>query len=227
MATLQATPTETALPLVLTIDQEGVGGVTGQAPVVAIRDGATANMWLDFFDMTFKLAAWVQRQAPLAEISAALAPGTYQYTLDVSAIVGIAVGMQLVAEYDVNLAPIIGVDHDSIEIVSSTVSADPRISFSATATGVAPAQVVAVLASLVRNGVQVTVGLVGATCTMRDPTGVVIFGPLPLIAQPNGYFSLSVAALSLINATNYNFEVTITDAIGPVTEFVITPTVGP
>jgi hypothetical protein len=199
--------------------------VAAVQPRMAIVLGAAALAVV--FDMTFKIAAWVQRQAPLAEISAALAPGTYQYTLDVSAIVGVVVGMQLVAEYDVNLAPIIGVDHDSIEIVDNAAADTTRISFSATATGTAPAQTVAMLASLVRNGVQVTVGLLGATCTMRDPLGATIFGPFPLLAQPNGYFSLSVGSLSLANATNYYFEVTIIDGIGAVTEFVITPTVGP
>lgn len=222
MATLQSTLSNTALPLVLTVSQQGVGGVAGLAPTVAVRLGSTTNMYLDWTTGVFMAAGWVVRDQPLTDIGG----GTYQALLDMTTLVGVVVGDTLVAEYTVP-DPVVAraADHDSIEVVADLDG--PRISFSATATGAAPAQTVEALASLVRGGIQVTAGLVGAICTMRDPTGVVIFGPVAMTAQPNGYFSAAVAGLSLVDNENYNFECSITDASGTVTEFIITPTTGP
>ena len=222
---LQTLTTETALPLTFTLMQEGVGGVTGASVQLAIRNGET-GMWLDFFDVTFKPAAWVQRVVAAAEVSAALAPGTYQYVLDVSAIVGVAAGLQMVVEWEVT-APTTGIDHDTIQVVDPAGGApEPRISLSATVTGTPPAQTVAVEAALIRNGMQVVAGLVGATVTMFTPAGVAVFGPSAMAAQPNGYFSLSQGGLSLTDATNYYFEIALVDAVGPVTEFILAPTIG-
>lgn len=99
MGTLQAEITDTAIPLTLNV-QGASGGVTGLTAVVAIRDGSTTNSWLDFNDNTFKTAAWTTRQASMTEVSSSNAPGVYHFTLDVSAVSGVAAGDFWVIEYD-------------------------------------------------------------------------------------------------------------------------------
>lgn len=72
---IQADRTDTASPVELQLNKNG--GVVGASPVVAVRDGATMNSWLDFADLTFKTGGWTTRQAALTEVSAANAPGIY------------------------------------------------------------------------------------------------------------------------------------------------------
>ncbi len=86
--------TNTALALVLTVASGGTG-VTGLSITVRLRDGETTNSYLDFADNTFKTSGWTTQDAALSEIG----DGHYQRTLDVSAIVGLAIGDSLVAEY--------------------------------------------------------------------------------------------------------------------------------
>ena len=62
----------------------GYLGVTGLAPLVAVRRTDAIGGYLDWFDMTFKLAGWTSRQTLMSEISATLAPGRYERTLDTS-----------------------------------------------------------------------------------------------------------------------------------------------
>lgn len=87
---------DTAFPLTFTLSGAS-GGVTGLAPVVAVRKGSD---YLDFADATFKAAGWTTRQQALAEVSAINSPGSYEFALDVSAIVGIAAGELWSAEYE-------------------------------------------------------------------------------------------------------------------------------
>jgi hypothetical protein len=102
--------TETAAPLDLTIEKEGVGGVTGKLPTVAIRDGATINSYLDFNDDTFKIAGWTTKYSSMAEVER----GHYQKTFDVAALT-LTGGDILVAEYHVDDgADVIG---DALDIV--------------------------------------------------------------------------------------------------------------
>lgn len=101
MATIEAERTATNAPLELMVNKSG--GVTGLTAVVAIRDGDTANSWLDFNDNTFKTSAWTTRQAALAEVSAGNAPGVYRLELDISAITNLPAATDyLVAEYDIS-----------------------------------------------------------------------------------------------------------------------------
>lgn len=96
---LQVERADTNVPLEVLVSDKN-GGVTGLTLVVAIRDGDTANSWLDFFDSTFKTVGWTTRQAAMAEVSAANAPGVYRLEVDLSA-VSIPAGTHfLVAEYD-------------------------------------------------------------------------------------------------------------------------------
>lgn len=107
--------TDTAVPLTLTLVQGGVGGVTGKAPTVAIRNAVTSNSYLDFADNTFKTVGWTTKFAPLMEVEA----GHYQRSLDVSALL-LPGGTVLSAEYHVDDgAGIIGDDQDLIRLVVS------------------------------------------------------------------------------------------------------------
>lgn len=83
-----------AVPLDLTILQEGIGGLTGMAPTVAVRDGGTLDTYLDWSDNTFKTAGWVLKYGALSEVER----GHYQRTLNVLSL-SIAGNKALVAEF--------------------------------------------------------------------------------------------------------------------------------
>jgi hypothetical protein len=101
---------DSAAPLDLTIDKEGVGGVTGKAPTVAIRDGATTNSYLDFNDNIFKTVGWTTKYSSMAEVER----GHYQKTFNVS-VLSLSEGDILVAEYHVDDgADVIG---DALDVV--------------------------------------------------------------------------------------------------------------
>ncbi len=102
----------TNFPLFLSIVQEGVGGVEGQAPTVALRDGATVDSYLDFNDNTFKTSGWVLQHAPLTEVGG----GHYQRALNVNALNRPA-NTVLVAEYSVDNGAIVGVAADLLILV--------------------------------------------------------------------------------------------------------------
>lgn len=86
---------DTAFPLTFTLSGAS-GGVTGLAPVVAVRKGSD---YLDFSDLTFKASGWTTRQQALAEVDATDSPGSYEFSLDVSAIASITFGELWSAEY--------------------------------------------------------------------------------------------------------------------------------
>lgn len=111
--------TETAFPFTLTIEEEGVGGVIGKAPTVAVRDGATVDSYLDFGDGTFKTSGWATKFASMTD----LGTGTYQRVLNVTT-TAIAVGMFLVAEYAVDDGvDVVGVEHDVISVIAAPATA--------------------------------------------------------------------------------------------------------
>lgn len=101
--------TETALPLELVVDQDGVGGVAAISPLptVAIRDAATLNSYLDWADYTFKIAGWTLKNGPTSDAGG----GHYQRMLDVS-LLPLVVGERFVAEFRVNSATQKGEDAD-------------------------------------------------------------------------------------------------------------------
>lgn len=114
--------TETLAPLELTIEQEGVGGVTGltgvNAPTVRIRKQNTTDTYLDFADNLFKTGGWTALTKFLTEVG----NGHYQSTFDASVLSPLASGEYLVAEFNVNSGSIVGEDHD-IYIVTDAVDA--------------------------------------------------------------------------------------------------------
>jgi hypothetical protein len=114
---LHADVTDTDFPLVYTIDS-GSGGVTGLSPTVRVRNGGTTNSYLDFNDDTFKTGGWTQQDASLTEIER----GHYQYILDIDAIVGLAVGDSIVAEYNVAEAGATGDAHDQVILRTQPVA---------------------------------------------------------------------------------------------------------
>ena len=99
-------------------------GRTGLTALLAIRDNSTAGQrWLDFSDLTFKIAGWVTRQVALTEIGPE-APGMYHHApgLNVAAVTNLpSVGSELIAEYSVvGVAPAFtGYAIDTFQLVSS------------------------------------------------------------------------------------------------------------
>jgi hypothetical protein len=87
----------TSLPLFLTVNRAGAGGITGLSPTVALRDASTLNSYLDFNDGIFKTSGWTTKYAALSEVER----GHYQRSLDVSAL-SVNVFDVLIAEYHVD-----------------------------------------------------------------------------------------------------------------------------
>lgn len=111
---------ETEAPLILTIDQEGGGGLTGQAPTVALRDATTLDSYMEFAagpnQFEFSTGPWTTKYFPMSEVER----GHYTVLLDFSLITDIAVGSVLAAEYHLDGGVNIkGDDHDLILIVES------------------------------------------------------------------------------------------------------------
>lgn len=96
MSALSTDVGETAFPLELTVNQYGVGGVTGLAPTVAIRNTAT-GFYLDWSNNIFLNSGWVTKYQIMSEIER----GHYQQILNISAL-ALPVGTKLAAEYFVN-----------------------------------------------------------------------------------------------------------------------------
>ena len=94
---LFAQRTDPAYSLILSVTDGPDGAVTGLAPTVRIRDGATVDSYLDFADATFKVSGHTTLEATMAEIG----NGHYEYDLDIAGITGIAARTSLVAEYHV------------------------------------------------------------------------------------------------------------------------------
>lgn len=113
--TIQTPPTQTALPLLLTVDT----GNAGLGAVVSIQRGTD---WLDFDDDTFRAAPGT-RQAAMSEIGAE-APGSYRYVLDVS-VIGVQVGDVLVAFYEV--AGVVYASETITIISAATVSPETQL----------------------------------------------------------------------------------------------------
>lgn len=111
MSVSMVTFLEQVIPLDLTIEKEGVGGLLGLAPTVRLRDGTTASSYMDFSDNTFKIAGWTTQSASLSEVGR----GQYTRALDLALIAGLSLGNVLVAEFFVdNGSGVVGVDHDVI-----------------------------------------------------------------------------------------------------------------
>lgn len=107
------------VPLELTLTREGVGGVTGQSPTVALRDATTTNNYLDWGDNTFKLAGWTTKYGPMTEVER----GHYHRLLDLNLVSAIASGSLLLAEYHVDDGSgTVGSAHDLIRVTTPTSS---------------------------------------------------------------------------------------------------------
>lgn len=127
---LIAHKSDAAVPLELTIDQEGVGGVVGQSPTVAVRDAATANSYLDWADLTFKAAGWITKYGGAVEVER----GHYRRPLDLSAVPEIVPGMVLAIEFHVDDGgTIIGDDMDHL-LVGSEIAQTALVAAGATPT---------------------------------------------------------------------------------------------
>lgn len=114
MSSFILNPTETAFPLELALEQEGIGGVASKAPDVALRDAAVPGSYMDFADGVFKTSGWTTRLAPLEDLGS----GAYQRLLNVPG-TSIVEGMVLIAEYQVNDGgDVVGMDLDVLTVTA-------------------------------------------------------------------------------------------------------------
>lgn len=114
---LQVDKGVTAFPLLLSIDQEGIGGVVGKSPTVAVRKGSTTGSYYDFSDNTFKTVGWALKDAPLTDVG----DGHYQRLLDISNL-PVDIFDVLIAEFSVDDGgDVIGDDADLLVIVEAGV----------------------------------------------------------------------------------------------------------
>jgi hypothetical protein len=82
-------------PLVLTLEREDEGGITGAVPTFAVRDATTLDSYLDFDDFTFKSSGWGTKYEPLTEVES----GDYTYWMNLNAMTSISIGDILSVEY--------------------------------------------------------------------------------------------------------------------------------
>ena len=112
--------TMSAASLTLTISKEGVGGVLGLSPTVALRDATTPNSYFDWSDSTFKTFGWGAKYAAMGSVER----GHYRRSLDLTAVPAIIDGMALSAEYHVDDGgEIIGDAHDIVTVSDAATSA--------------------------------------------------------------------------------------------------------
>jgi hypothetical protein len=120
MSTAIVVAADAVVPLDLTIEQEGSGGVIGQNPTARLRDGTTTNRYWDWATDTFKTSGWVQRDVTLLEVGR----GHYTEHLHLATI-GAVLGSIFIVEYHVDDGgDVIGDDSDVI-----VIGADGLISF--------------------------------------------------------------------------------------------------
>lgn len=105
------------VPLELTLEQEGVGGLLGYDVFVRVRDASTLNSFLDWDDNTFKTAGWSTRDKVMNEVGG----GHYNLELNLAAI-GSVVGNVFVAQYTVDDGDVIGDAHDVILVGQQALS---------------------------------------------------------------------------------------------------------
>jgi|SRR3990172_6590153 len=114
MGTIIAEVGQLVVALDLTIDREGVGGLTGLVPTVAIRNAATLNSYLDWADNIFKIAGWTTKYALMSEVER----GHYQRILSLAPLTTVVSNSILTAEYHVdNGSDVIG---DALDYVFVT-----------------------------------------------------------------------------------------------------------
>jgi len=105
---------DTTASLDLSVDREGVGGVTGLTPTVAVRNANTANSYLDFSDSAFKTSGWTTKYQSMTEVER----GHYRLTLDIDSLT-VSAGDNFIVEYRVNESGIISDAQDRLIVVNS------------------------------------------------------------------------------------------------------------
>lgn len=91
-----AEPADTLVPLMLTVEEPGAGGVTGLVPTVAVRR-TSDGFYLDWDDNTFKSSGWVTKYGDMTEIER----GHYYRNLNAAAALAVQ-GDRWAAEYHVS-----------------------------------------------------------------------------------------------------------------------------
>lgn len=108
----------TQAPFNLTIDLEGIGGITGATPTMAMRDATTLDSYLDWNDLTFKTAGWTAKYLDMDEVER----GHYTSIVDLDSISGISVGSILSMEYHLDEGgALLGEDQETLIVVETIV----------------------------------------------------------------------------------------------------------
>lgn len=105
----------TLAPLILTLEQEDVGGLTGQTPTIAIRDATTIDSYLDFTGFTWKSSGWTTKYQTLTEVE----EGDYTYFLNLAAIAAVDIGDILSIEYYYDDSGVTRRDQETLVVVES------------------------------------------------------------------------------------------------------------
>ena len=100
-------------PVNLTVDREGVGGISGLTPTAAVRR-TTDSAYMDWADYIFKFGGWGTKYQSMGEIER----GHYQQTLHLENLT-LAAGDVLSVEYHVNDGlDVVGDAHDILLIAA-------------------------------------------------------------------------------------------------------------
>lgn len=102
-------------PLVLTLESEELGGITGAAPTIAVRDATTLDSYLDFSGFTFKSSGWTTKYATMTEVEA----GDYTYWMNLAAMTAVSIGDILSIEYYYDDNGITRRDQETLLVVES------------------------------------------------------------------------------------------------------------
>lgn len=116
---IEVDTTETSLALELVITKLGVGGIVGLSPTVAVRRLPSTTLYLDWSDLTFKVAGWVTKYQTMVEVER----GLYQQTLNIAGL-ALPEDTKLTAEYSNVAAGSQGNDFDLIHVTTLRDDAD-------------------------------------------------------------------------------------------------------
>lgn len=218
--------------IVLDVRDEAGEPLTGATGVLVRVRRDSDGQYFDWDDATYKASGWTTRDATATELDASSAPGLY----------GVAGGYPTPTV--TNSVP----DDRYLVIPCNSGAADTedavlpppaefRVGFWADAVGldavvsatIGPeaSDTLRLMAWLERQGRPVSSGLVGATIELRDAGGSVVV-PSAAMTGPTaqGVFQRDVPGLGLAATANYLAIVSITDAVGTVSNYTAMPTVG-
>jgi hypothetical protein len=105
------------VPLSLVVEREGVGGIAGLSPTVALRLGEDPTQYLDWSLMAFKASGWVTKYKTMTGVER----GHY-YTLLSLPTLGAVAGASYVAQFNVNNGADVQGEAEDVLLVTSVAT---------------------------------------------------------------------------------------------------------